>query len=233
MRRKSAIDIELEVAEVYVWDLPIRLAHWTLVVLLCFSWWTATESQMQWHRFSGYAILTVVLFRVYWGFVGPSTARFVQFVRGPAAVIGYSRSLLKRSSARAMGHNPLGGWNVMILLFALLLQTLLGLFAVDVDGIESGPLSYLVSFETGRAAARLHGRVFNLLEIFIMLHLAAISFYHFYKRQNLIAAMIVGTRRLSLSAFRARGRLTYSWRAAAIGLFLSALLVTALARGLR
>jgi cytochrome b len=219
--------------EVYVWDLPIRLAHWTLVVLLCFSWWTATESQMQWHRFSGYGILTVVLFRIYWGFVGPITARFIHFVRGPAVVIGYSRSLLKRSSARIMGHNPLGGWNVVMLLFVLLLQALLGVFAVDVDGIESGPLSYLVSFETGRAAAKLHGRVFNVLQIFIVLHLAAILFYHFYKRQNLTAAMIVGTGRLPLSACPERGRLTYTWRAATIGLVLSALLVTAVARGLR
>lgn len=219
--------------KVYVWDLPIRLAHWLLVVLLCFSWWTGTESQMQWHRFSGYAILTLVLFRIYWGFAGSATARFVQFVRGPAVVIRYSRSLLKRSSACLVGHNPLGGWNVVILLFALLLQTLLGLFAVDVDGIESGPLSYLVSFETGRAAARLHGRVFNLLEVFIAFHLVAILFYHFYKRQNLTAAMIVGTKRLALSAFTARGRLTYTWRAATIGLVLSALLVTAVARGLR
>jgi cytochrome b len=219
--------------KVYVWDLPIRLVHWFLVALLCFSWWTATDSQMQWHRFSGYAIFTLVLFRIYWGFVGPATARFAQFVRAPAAIIGYSRSLFQRSSIWVTGHNPMGGWNVVILLIFLLLQVLLGLFAVDVDGIESGPLSYLVSFETGRAAAKLHGRVFHLLEVFIALHLAAILFYHFYKRQNLTAAMIVGTRLLPLSAAPARDRLAYTWRAAAVGLIISALLVAAVARGLR
>jgi cytochrome b len=188
---------------------------------------------MQWHRFSGYVILTLVLFRIYWGFVGPATARFAQFVRGPAAIISYSRSMFRRSSVWVTGHNPLGGWNVVILLLSLLSQTLLGLFAVDVDGIESGPLSYLVSFETGRAAAKLHGRVFHLLEAFIAFHLAAILFYHFYKRQNLTAAMIVGTRRLPVSESTARGRLTYTWRGAVIGLIISALLVAAVARGLR
>ena len=233
MHRTSAIDSERELVKVYVWDLPIRLAHWLLVVLLCFSWWTATESQMRWHRCSGYVILTIVLFRIYWGFVGPSTARFVQFVRSPAVVISYSRSMFQRSSVSVIGHNPLGGWNVVLLLFALLLQTLLGLFAVDVDGIESGPLSYLVNFETGRAAAKLHGRLFDLLEVLVAFHLAAVLFYHFYKRQNLIAPMIVGTRRLPHSEFTAHGRPTYTWRTATIGLALSALLVAAVASGLR
>jgi cytochrome b len=219
--------------KVYVWDLPIRLVHWLLVALLCFSWWTATESQMQWHRFSGYAIFTLVLFRIYWGFVGSATARFAQFVRGPAVTVNYFRSMFQRSSISVTGHNPLGGWNVVILLIVLLLQVLLGLFAVDVDGIESGPLSYSVSFETGRAVAKLHERLFHLLEVLIALHLAAILFYRFYKRQNLTAVMIVGTKRLPLSTAAAGGRLKYSWRAATIGLIISALLVTAVARGLR
>jgi hypothetical protein len=91
----------------------------------------------------------------------------------------------------------------------------------------------LVSFETGRAAAKLHERVFHLLELLIALHLAAILFYRFYKRQNLTAAMIVGTKRLPLSSAAAGGRLTYSWRAATIGLIISALLVSAVASGLR
>jgi cytochrome b len=216
----------------YVWDLPIRLTHWLMAALIGFSWWSATESQMQWHRLSGYAVLTLVLFRIYWGFVGEPTARFTQFVRGPAAVLGYARSMFQRSSAWVTGHNPIGGWNVIILFCLLLSQTLLGLFAVDVDGIESGPLSYLVSFETGRVAAKIHGRVFHLLEVFIALHLAAILFYHFYKRQNLTAAMIVGTRRMPLST-APRGRFQHTWRAATIGLIVSALLVTAVSRGLR
>jgi cytochrome b len=187
---------------------------------------------MQWHRLSGYAVLTLVLFRIYWGFVGAPTARFTQFVRGPAAVLSHARSMFQRSSDWVTGHNPLGGWNVVILFFLLLSQTLFGLFAVDVDGIESGPLSYLVSFETGRAAAKIHGRVFHLLEVFVALHLAAILFYHFYKRQNLTAAMVVGTRRMPLAAVP-RGRFPRTWRTATIGLLISALLVMAVARGLR
>jgi len=220
--------------KVRVWDLPVRLAHWLLVILLCFSWWTAANSEMRWHRFSGYAILTIVLFRIYWGFLGTPTARFGHFVRGPAAVMGYARSMWQRSTAWTMGHNPLGGWSAILLLAALLLQTLIGLFSVDVDGIESGPLSYLVSFEVGRSAAKLHGRVFALLRVLVVIHLAAVLFYQFYKRQNLIAAMVTGTRRLppspSPSPLPGETRLTSAWRAI-IGLTLSALLVAAVAKG--
>jgi cytochrome b len=187
---------------------------------------------MQWHRLSGYAVLTLVLFRIYWGFVGAPTARFAQFVRGPAAVLSHARSMFQRSSSWVTGHNPIGGWNVVILFFLLLSQTLFGLFAVDVDGIESGPLSYLVSFQAGRTAAKMHGRVFHLLEVFIALHLAAILFYQFYKRQNLTAPMVVGTRRTPLAA-APRERFPHSWRAAMIGLLISGLLVMAVARGFR
>jgi cytochrome b len=209
------------------------MAHWLLVALFGFSWWTAANDAMRWHRFSGYAILAIVLFRIYWGFLGTRTARFDQFVRGPVAVANYLRSMGRRSTVWAVGHNPLGGWSVMLLLAALLLQTLLGLFAVDVDGIESGPLSYWVSFEAGRWAAKLHGRGFVLLKALVVIHLAAILFYQVYKRQNLIAAMIVGTRRLPPSAWRSEHLEPPPTvvRRAIIGLVVVTLLVIAVAKG--
>jgi cytochrome b len=97
-----------------------------------------------------------------------------------------------RKSDHTAGHNPLGGWSVMAMLATMLLQTLLGLVAVDVDGIESGPLSYLVSFDTGHIAATTHHYVFNILLFLIGLHIAAIIFHHFYKKQNLTKLMITG-----------------------------------------
>jgi cytochrome b len=145
---------------------------------------------MEWHRWSGYALLALVIFRLYWGLVGSSTARFAAFVRGPRTVAGY----LKGGWPAAAGHNPLGALSVVALLALLLTQILLGLFAVDVDGIESGPLSSFVSFEAGRAAADWHERVFDVLSWLIGLHVVAVLYYVFFKKQKLVAAMVHGHR---------------------------------------
>lgn len=144
---------------------------------------------MDWHRYSGYAILGLVAFRVLWGCVGSSTARFAGFVRSPAATLRY----LRGEKARP-GHNPLGAWSVLAMLGLLALQVGLGLFAVDVDGFESGPLSDRVSFDAGRLAAEWHEVVFNGLLVLIALHVAAVVAYLVFRRDNLIWPMITGAR---------------------------------------
>lgn len=181
---------------VLIWDLPTRLFHWLIVALLGFSWWTIETDRLDWHRLSGYGILTLVLFRIYWGFAGSASARFVTFLRGPRAVFAYGARLFRRTGAIAFGHNPMGGWSTVILLALLFAQAALGLFAVDIDGLDPGPLGYLVSFETGRKIAHWHGRVFNLLLVFSAVHVAAIAFYRLYRRENLVSAMVVGTKRV-------------------------------------
>jgi cytochrome b len=175
-----------------VWDLPVRITHWLIVAFITFSWWTAEFDHMEWHARSGYALLVLVLFRIYWGFFGSSTARFSRSLRGPRAVWGYSKELFSRPGEATVGHNPLGGWSALVLLALVLSQVLLGLFSEDVDGLASGPLAYYVSYETGRWAAATHEDFFDLLLIFIGLHIAAVLFYVFYKRNNLIAAMFTG-----------------------------------------
>lgn len=175
-----------------VWDLPIRLGHWLMVLLVATSWWTAENHQMEFHRYSGYALLGLLVFRVYWGFAGSSTARFAAFVRGPRKTWAYIRSPAAGVAAGPAGHNPLGGWSVVALLTLLFTMIVLGLFAVDVDGIESGPLSVYVSFETGRFCARWHERVFNALLVLIALHVVAVLYQGFWRGRNLIAAMIHG-----------------------------------------
>ncbi len=177
-------------ARVRVWDVPTRLVHWLMVACVAVSWWTGDTGRLEWHRWSGYALLALVAFRVYWGFFGSSTARFRQFVRGPRAVANYLRGAWQA----VPGHNPLGALSVLALLLVLAAQVLLGLFAVDVDGIESGPLSEYVSFEAGRLAAKWHGRVFDVLLWLIALHIAAIVYYGFVKKQRLLAAMFHGKR---------------------------------------
>ncbi len=177
-------------ARIRVWDVPTRLTHWLVVLLVVFSWWTAETSRMEWHRWSGYTLLGLVTFRIYWGFAGSSTARFSEFLRGPRAIAGY----LKGRWNVVVGHNPLGALSTVLLLALLFAQVALGLFAVDVDGIESGPLSTHVSFEAGRAAAKWHETVFNLLTGFIALHIAAVIYYVFIGKQPLVAAMVHGKR---------------------------------------
>lgn len=212
--------------DVPVWDLPVRLGHWILVLLLAASWFTGKYGALIWHRRSGYAILILVLFRIYWGFAGSSTARFLQFLRGPRAVWNHSKTLLERSSSKTAGHTALGGWSIVAMLLLLLVQSGLGLLAVDVDGIESGPLSDLVSFETGRYLASWHGRVMDILLIVIVLHLTAILYYWIYKRDNLISAMLTGAKRLPPGIGPAMFVATF-WRAV-VGLAAAGLVVTAL-----
>lgn len=179
---------------VRVWDLPTRLMHWILVIAIAVCWWTGTHNNLQYHLYSGYLVLWVVLMRLYWGFFGSSTARFANFVRGPRAIIDYARTLHRRSTAHSHGHNALGAISVLVMLGLVTTVVGLGLFAVDVDGLYSGPLSVYVDFHTGRHLAHLHYRIFNYLLAVIGLHLLAVIFYYAYKRQNLVVPMISGRR---------------------------------------
>jgi cytochrome b len=179
-----------------VWDIPTRIVHWLLVGLVALSWWTAENNRLDIHRWSGYSIFALVLFRVLWGFAGGTTARFGTFVRGPRAVAAYAKEHLFGRSHVTAGHNPMGGWSIVAMLAVLATQIGTGLFSVDVDGIESGPLSYLVSFDSGRALAKVHHLSFNVLLGLIALHLAAVLFYCLYKREALISAMILGVKKL-------------------------------------
>ena len=206
-----------------VWDAPTRLFHWLMVVAVALSWWTGKTGRLEWHRWSGYLLLGLVAFRLYWGFFGGSTARFGSFLRGPRAVLDY----LRGRRPPVPGHNPLGALSVLALLALLLAQVVLGLFAVDVDGIESGPLSLYVSFEAGRAAAHWHHRVFDALLWLIALHIGAIAWYLVVRRENLTAAMLHGTREYPAAAPPLRSASALRFVA---GVALSALLTWLVAR---
>ncbi|WP_225205602.1 cytochrome b/b6 domain-containing protein [Novosphingobium huizhouense] len=183
-----------------LWDLPTRVFHWALVGLVAFSWWSGENHDMDRHRLSGYTILALLVFRVFWGLFGSRTARFSQFLKGPGAVLAYARGLTGRRHAPAFGHNPMGGWSVAALLLALFAMVGAGLFAVDVDGLESGPLSDYVSFEAGRQAAEIHEAAFNVLLALVALHVLAILYYRFVLGTNLLTAMITGKTRPAAGA---------------------------------
>ena len=177
-----------------VWDLPVRLVHWLLAALIVFSWWSVHHHHTDWHIWSGCAILSLLIFRFLWGFVGSSTARFASFVRGPGAILAYVRG-----SWEGIGHSPLGALSVLSLLIAMSVQVGLGLIAQDEDGIYAGPLSRLVSSDMSDTARDIHELWFNVILALIALHLAAIIFYRM-RGKSLIKPMITGRARAKAEA---------------------------------
>ena len=169
-----------------IWDLPVRLFHWLLAGLIGFSWWSVHNHHTDWHIWSGCAILTLLIFRVLWGLVGSSTARFSNFVRGPRAISAYWRGRWS-----GIGHNPLGALSVVALLAAVAIQVGLGLISEDEDGLYMGPLAQFVSTDTSDTARDLHELWFNVILGLIALHLIAILYYRFRGR-TLTLAMITG-----------------------------------------
>lgn len=169
-----------------VWDLAVRLVHWLLAALIGFSWWSVHNHHTDWHIWSGCAVLTLLVFRLLWGFVGSSTARFSNFVRGPTAIRNYLRG-----GWSGIGHNPLGALSVVALLGAVAIQVGLGLVAQDPDGIYTGPLYRLVTSDTSDRARDLHELWFNVILGLITLHIAAILFYGL-RGKRLTKAMVTG-----------------------------------------
>jgi len=169
-----------------VWDLPTRIVHWLLAALIAFSWWSVKYHHTGWHIWSGIAILTLLIFRLLWGLVGSSTARFANFVRGPRAIASFWRG-----SWRGIGHNPLGALSVLALFGAVAVQVGLGLISQDEDGLYAGPLARLVSSDTSDSARDLHELWFKVILGLVALHIAAILYYRLRGRK-LTLPMITG-----------------------------------------
>ena len=179
---------------VRIWDLPTRLFHWLLAA--CFIGLVVTGNMggnaMAWHFRLGYAVLTLLLFRLVWGFVGGHWSRWSQLALAPSQVLAYLRG---RSSSWA-GHNPMGSWSVLLMLAWLLLQVGTGLVSDD-DIANAGPLSALVSGATVSAATAWHkGLGKGVLIALVLLHVAAIAFYRVRKAQALVPAMLHGDKSL-------------------------------------
>lgn len=171
-----------------VWDLPIRLFHWSIVAFIALSWWTAKNGFDGVHFWSGYALMFLLVFRILWGFAGSSTARFATFVRGPAAVLAYLRDGRHDRS----GHSPVGALSVVAMLLALLVQIATGLIQIDDDDFVEGPLSGLVSYDSALLAHDVHETSFNVLLALIGLHLLAIGYYHLVRGRSLVRPMLTG-----------------------------------------
>jgi cytochrome b len=172
---------------VLVWDLPTRLFHWCVVLLVFVSWVSADRGWMTVHLGSGLTLLALLLFRIAWGLVGSTTARFANFLHSPRRVMDY----LKGDRRLYAGHNPAGGLMVAAMIAVLLAQALSGLFAND--GVHfNGPLALLIPSDLSDRITGIHGLVFNLILLLIWGHVVAVGFYLLVKRHNLVLPMFTG-----------------------------------------
>lgn len=174
---------------VRVWDLPTRLFHWLLALLVIAAFVSGNigGNAIEWHFRFGYAIITLVLFRIGWGFVGPRYARFASFPPNPLAALRY----LRGGEHAGPGHNPLGAFSVYALLLAIAIQVSTGLFANDAI-MWDGPLKKLVSNDTSDMLTGIHKIVRFVIFALVVLHLGAIVYYGRVKKKKLVGAMIRG-----------------------------------------
>lgn len=175
-----------------VWDLPTRLFHWSLVA--CVAGLVLTGyvggAQMEWHARIGYAVLTLLLFRLVWGFVGGHWSRFASFVRGPSHIATYLRGESHPDSL--VGHNPLGALSVLAMMVFLLAQVGTGLVGDDEISF-TGPLNRFVTSAQGLAATWYHKRIGQWVILgLVVLHVSAVLFYLWRKGENLVRPMVHG-----------------------------------------
>ena len=203
--------------KILVWDLPLRLFHWLLVVLVVVSFISVQigGNAMQIHMLSGYTVLALVLFRILWGFFGSTHARFASFVRGPSTALAYLGALRRNQAGRHLGHNPAGAWSVLAMLIVLLVQAGTGLFAND-DIATEGPLTKLVSKALSDRITGIHHLNSSLLLALIGLHLSAVAFYVLGKREDLVKPMITGFKEDTAGKPEARQRPARAWLAAVL-----------------
>ena len=180
-----------------VWDGFVRVFHWSLAVLFAISVASGKVGGewIDWHMKSGYAILALVTFRLIWGFVGGEYARFVSFLTGPIRALKFAKGLLGKTHQHVIGHNPVGGWMVIVMLLLLATQAVLGLFSND-EIATTGPLARYVSDATSITLMGRHRLVGNVLLALVGIHIAAVLFHVFVKKEGLVRAMFSGKKNL-------------------------------------
>jgi cytochrome b len=183
---------------VLVWDIPIRVFHWLIVMLVAAAYATWRLNWMVWHGWVGDALLTLLLFRLLWGFFGGEAARFSRFLTSPRLAFRHLKYAFRREPDRQVGHNPAGGWMVLLLLALLLVETLTGLYVAN-DIADEGPLTEVVPAWAANAIASSHAILWDALLAAIILHVLAIAGFAAIKGQDLLRPMITGTKVLPAS----------------------------------
>lgn len=188
---------------VVVWDAPTRLFHWLTAVLVAAAYATWRLNWMEWHSRVGTVLLALLIFRLLWGLFGSDTARFSHFIASPRASVRQLAHIFRREPDRQAGHNPAGGWMVLLLLALLLGETLTGVY-IDNDIANVGPLTEFTPAPIADAIEALHATFWNALLAAIALHIAAILVYAVAKRHNLLVPMITGRKTLPAGVVQPR-----------------------------
>jgi len=184
---------------VLVWDLPTRLFHWLTVVLVLTAYVTQRLNWMDLHVRAGTALLALLLFRLAWGFLGSETARFARFMTAPRAALHHLAHVFRREPDAQIGHNPAGGWMVLLLLALLLGEVLTGILDNN-DVADAGPLTNLMPAWLANTITGLHALLWDALLAAVVLHLAAIAVYAVAKGHHLLRPMFSGRKQLPAPA---------------------------------
>lgn len=187
---------------VAVWDIFVRLFHWTLAACHFAAWYLGLfgPAIMTWYFMLGYAVLALLLLRLVWGFVGPPSARFRSYFNPPKVVLGYLRQVTDRTPSHLPGHNPVGGLYVLALLLVVAGIVVTGLIADPEDYMNVGPLAGQVGIETSRRAIVWHKQLVEVAQVMVGVHVGAIAFYWLWKREDLLLPMFTGRKAVDTHA---------------------------------
>ncbi|MCL1080075.1 cytochrome B [Parashewanella spongiae] len=191
--------MNVKAKNIKVWDIPTRLFHWSLILLMVGLWWTASEGEMEWHQILAYTLLIILSFRWVWGGIGSESSRFKGFIHSPAKTITYLKSLgTQKSIESSLGHNPAGGYMVMALLVLISLQLVTGLFSTD-DIYTEGPLYPFVSDGISDSLTWIHLNLFYGILGLVAVHVLAVLI-HVCKGDAIISALIHGHKSIPVNS---------------------------------
>ena len=184
-----------------VWDLPVRIFHWVLVLAMTGAYVThrVGVEAFPYHVWCGYTVIVLVAFRLIWGVVGTRHAQFGNFVRNPGVMLRYLAAMLRGEHERFAGHNPLGAVMVVALLIALALQALCGLFGND-EIFNFGPLYGYVSKARSLQLTSFHRKLFYWIAGAVAVHVLAVLWHRWRYREALVTAMFTGRKPAGLVA---------------------------------
>jgi cytochrome b len=205
--------------EAVIWDFPTRVFHWTLVALVGINLFLIEPrggNHTLVHFIAGYAIAGLILFRLAWGFIGSPRSRFADFLRGWSTVKGYVKRLLRFDPPHSIGHNPLGGWMIALLIVTLVAMIGTGLFAANPRA--AGPLAGFLTPRLAGLVGDLHAVLSNFLIALIVAHLLGVAIDWFLTGDNLVKAMLTGRKQLTAEAAASERPTAPLWRAALVGL---------------
>jgi cytochrome b len=199
--------------EIKVWDIAVRVFHWSLVAGFVIAYLSGEDEDSMLHIYAGYVVCGLILFRILWGFIGTKYARFRDFIHGPAITRAYLKSLLSRKPAHYLGHNPAGGWMVILLLISLFVVSWSGLEAYAAEG--KGPLASVdisiinAAFAHGDGDGHdddrgelegddfweeIHEATVNFSLFLVAVHILGVIVSSVLHRENLVRAMITGNK---------------------------------------